>query len=63
MEILVKKQYRNYNLVMECGDFDDNGAWLDTVVSINGTYLCTIAGCDIEKFVTDFETVINNHRI
>jgi hypothetical protein len=63
MEILVKKQYRNYNLVFECGDFDDCKQWLDTVVSINGTYLCTIAGSDIDSFVRDFENVVNTYRI
>ena len=39
------------------------GETLDTCVFINGCVICIIAGCDIEKFKTDFKTLITKYKI
>lgn len=36
---------------------------LDTQIFINDTYLCTIAGSDIDNFVNDLRELIKKYRI
>jgi hypothetical protein len=45
-----------------CMDFE-NGVWLDTSVYLNGNYLITISGNDIDKFTKEFENLLTKFRI
>ena len=40
-----------------------NNEILDTQIFINDSYLCTIAGSDIENFINDLRQLINHYKL
>lgn len=41
----------------------EGGVKYDTTVLLNGNYLLTIAGCDIEAFCNDLKNIDKKYRI
>lgn len=58
-----KWSYGPTTLFFTCEDFEDNGTWLDTVVYLNETEICVIAGFDIENFINDYRSLITKYKI
>ena len=44
-------------------DIDTDGTLLDTKVRLNGMYLCTISGTEIDAFCQEFEKTIKRYKI
>jgi hypothetical protein len=41
----------------------ENGTLYDTAVYLNGTLLCTIAGCDMDGFIEELRTLLLSYNI
>ena len=64
MVIKTKTQIKTYdNLELKFISDLYMGELLDTLVFIDGTHLCVIAGTDIQNFYDDFVNLMKKYRI
>jgi hypothetical protein len=54
--------HRNHTLIFECEDIEE-GIWYDTKVTLNGSYLMTIAGNTVNEFIVEFKLLIDKYQI
>lgn len=58
-----KWSYGPVTFIFTCDDFEKDGTWLDTKVTINGTFFCIMAGADVDYFIMEFENFYFRYKI
>ena len=58
-----KFSYGPNTFIFKCEDFEKDGTWLDTKVTLNDNYFCTIIGNSIDSFIDDFKVFFLKYKI